>query len=100
MTQIFDYFIKEHLTAKYFHTELVQHINSVFKNPELKIIDQYLEFSDIDAPLAYWNSMQSGFDIPIAAWSDATALLQAAFIRQTKPWRIWKGIAFIRATRA
>ncbi len=100
--QEFEFFIKEHLTPKYFHSDLVQQISSVFSHAELKVIDQYLEFTDSDAPLAYWNSMQTGFEIPIEAWAEATTQLKTAFSRQVqnKTWRIWKGIAFISATRA
>jgi ubiquinone/menaquinone biosynthesis C-methylase UbiE len=98
----FDFFIKEHLTSKYFHLDLHQQIVSVFGSAELTIIDQHLEFTDFNAPLAYWNSMQSGFEIPIQAWADATAQLENVFSSLVfgKPWRIWKGIAFIGATRA
>jgi ubiquinone/menaquinone biosynthesis C-methylase UbiE len=99
--QEFEFLLKDMLTPKYFHTELAQQIKDVFGQTELQIIDQYLEFTDLNAPLAYWNSIQTGFEIPSKAWADASNQLKTAFSRQVqnKPWRIWKGIAFIKATR-
>ncbi len=97
---VFRNFFLEHRSPKYFHTDLFQHIKSVFGAAKLEVIDQFLEFPNANAPLAYWNSMQAGFDIPTDAWADATALLEVAFSQkcQMGSWRIWKGIAFIQAT--
>jgi ubiquinone/menaquinone biosynthesis C-methylase UbiE len=97
----FDFFIQEHLSSKYFHADLIKQIKAVFESAKLQIIDQHLEFRDELAPLAYWNSMQSGFEISAEAWRDATAQLKIAFSKQiqVQTWRIWKGIAFIQATK-
>jgi ubiquinone/menaquinone biosynthesis C-methylase UbiE len=97
----FQGFLEEHSNPKYFHSELVQQIKSVFGHVHLEVVDQFLEFPDITAPLAYWNSMQAGFEVPQATWVEATGQLETAFgaCISSQNWQIWKGIAFMKATQ-
>ncbi len=97
----FQGFLEEHSHPKYFHSDLLQQIKNVFGQVHLEVVDQFLEFTDVTAPMAYWNSMQTGFEVPQAAWADATMQLETAFgaYLSGQNWRIWKGISFITATR-
>jgi ubiquinone/menaquinone biosynthesis C-methylase UbiE len=93
----FEEFIADHLSPKFFHKDLEQHIKKVFGETKLHLKPQHLEFSDSAAPLAYWHSMRAGKDIEPAVWEFASQKLEAAFAAKTQtPWRIEKNLALLK----
>jgi ubiquinone/menaquinone biosynthesis C-methylase UbiE len=93
----FEEFIADHLSPKYFHKDLEQHIKSVFGETELCLKTQHLEFTNAAQPLAYWNSMRAGRNIEAAVWEVASQKLEPAFAAKTQtPWRIQKDVALFK----
>jgi SAM-dependent methyltransferase len=98
----FDAFIAEMTSPRYFHGELETLIREVFGHARLEVKDQHLEFPDVAPVLAYWDSAQNGSGVSSADWAVGRERFAQALEPKfaSGPWRVWKGVAFIQATRA
>jgi SAM-dependent methyltransferase len=97
----FDAFIAEMTSPRFYHGELETLIREVFGHAQLEVKDQFLEFPDVAPVMAYWDSAQNGSGVSSADWSVGRERFARALESKFDggPWRVWKGVALIRATR-
>jgi ubiquinone/menaquinone biosynthesis C-methylase UbiE len=91
--------VKAHRAPLYHHARLEETVRAVFGNAKPEPLDGALEFPDGAAPLSYFDSARTMYDVDMTSWEQGREAFRTVLEGLSFPWRVSKEIAFISAIR-